>query len=82
MANTPAAAPDPKTKKIVVYTGTSHIREIDAKSFEQVGVQGQKKAVWDQATGKELPFEDFNADAIRFLTERSGGEFEVREVPA
>jgi hypothetical protein len=71
-----------KTKKIVVYTGTSHFRAIDAASWKQVGVEGQKKTEWSYLKGHELPVDDFNADALRYITERSGGEFEVREVPA
>jgi hypothetical protein len=76
MANTPS------TKKLVVYTGTSTIREIDANSWKSVGVADQGKVVWEQSKGHEVPAEELNADAIRFLTERTGGEFVVREVPA
>lgn len=69
------------TKEIVVYTGTSTIREIDQKSWESVGVQGQDTVTWMQQTGHEVPRDALNADALRFLLERER-EFEVREVPA
>jgi hypothetical protein len=70
-----------RTKKVVVYTGLSTTRDIDEKSWKQVGVNDQKAILWDKATGHEVPADQLNADAIRYLTERDG-EFEVREVPA
>lgn len=78
----PTAEPKAATKKVVVYTGLSHIREIDATAWKNVGVEDQKKVVWDVSKGHEVPAEDFTADALRYVNERSNGEFEVREVPA
>lgn len=71
----------PKTKEIVVYTGTSTTREIDKKSWESVGIMDQDKVVWDKQTGAEVPKESLTADALRFLLERER-DFTVREVPA
>jgi len=69
------------TKKVVVYVGTADVREIDAASWKQAGVEDQKLVRWDKTKGFEVPVSDLTADAVRYCDERDDG-FVVKDVPA
>lgn len=71
----------PTKKRVIVYVGTSDVREIDAAAWRQAGVDNQGKVVWDKSKGFEVPESELTADAIRYCEERDDG-FVVREVDA
>lgn len=73
--------PSSNTKRVVVYVGTADVREIDAASWRQVGVENQQKVVWDRAHGFEIPADQLTPDAVRYCEERDDG-FIIKEVPA
>lgn len=60
------------------YSGTRHIREIDASAWRQVGVEDQNKVVWD-------PSNDHTADvsnaAAKHLLDKEDG-FELVDAKA
>jgi hypothetical protein len=77
----PKAVEQPKTKKVVKYTGSANARVITDTQWQGAGVLEQETVTWDLANGHEVPASKLNADALRYCDERDDG-FKVVEVPA
>lgn len=69
----------PKTKKVVRYTGSADVREIDAVSWKTVGADDQKKVVWSKDNRFQVDAADLSAPALKYLDTEDGG-FVVEEV--
>lgn len=64
-----------KAPAFVQYIGTADVREIDAKSWSQVGVEDQGKVVWDKRKfrGDRLPIDKFSMGALEYMLQFDGG---------
>lgn len=59
----------------VMYVGNAHIREIDAASWKQVGVNDQGKVVWDnRVRGKNIvPLSELSQGAVEYCEQFDDG---------
>lgn len=64
-----------KDPAFVQYVGGADVREIDAKSWSQVGVEDQGKVVWDKRKfrGDRLPIDKFSMGALEYMLQFDGG---------
>jgi hypothetical protein len=69
--------PDISSPKVVVYIGTSDVREIDHASWDSVGSKN-KKIVWSRSNAFQVPVDQFDDEALKYLDELDG-EFVIRD---
>lgn len=70
-ADAPEEAPKPKVAsgKVVRYIGTADVREIDALSWMNVGVEDQDLVVWSKSNKFQVPAADLTKDAVKYCDE-------------
>lgn len=66
-------------EQVVAYIGTSHVREIDAEAWGNVGAEGQDVVSWHEGNDWEVPVSALSEQALAYLATEDE-EFEVREV--
>lgn len=74
------AAEKVKSGKVIKYIGTSDIRQIDSKSWHNVGSADQKTITWDASNKWMVPLDDFNAEAIAYC-EAQDSELVITDAP-
>lgn len=72
-AKAAAEAAAKTSEKVVVYVGTADVREIDAASWRNVGVEDQEKVVWNKANNWSVPAKDLQAGAVKYADEADDG---------
>ena len=64
--------------KVVKYIGTADAREIDEKSWRDVGVEDQGLVRWDKSNRWAVPVADMTKDAVAYC-EKDDGSFVVTD---
>lgn len=65
--------PAKTTEKVVKYIGTADVREIDAASWRNVGIEDQNKVVWNRANKWSVPVSELTEAAVKYADEDDDG---------